>query len=78
MTTYTKCNPWRDSDGTASLCIGCDFNIYEDWPDSMFTHGITRENHFPPVNSICNNPESPMHHGCIIGHVGCEFTSLPD
>ena len=36
---HTKESPWRDSDGIVSFCIGCDFNITEDWPDSMFGKG---------------------------------------
>lgn len=78
---YTKESPWRDSDGTVSFCIGCDFNITEDWPDSMFGdmgNGfiVTRENHFPKYNCICSNPESDMYKNCIIGYTGCDKTSL--
>ena len=82
---YTKESPWRDSDGTVSFCIGCDFNITEDWPDSMFgelpttdgkTMVIKRENFFPEVNFVCRNPISPMFEKCIIGHTGCDKTSL--
>ena len=77
MMVYTKDNPWRDSDGTASYCIGCKFNTEEEWPGSMFDNlKISRENHFPKENYICKNPNSKMFNCCIIGHTGCEETSI--
>jgi len=87
MTEYTKEKPWRDSDGTDSLCIGCDFNVLEEWPDSTFGEfpcsdgskaKITRDMIFPKVNFVCQNPKSHMYKKCIIGFTGCDQTSLKD
>ena len=94
---YTKSNPWRDSSGTHSLCIGCDYNK-DDYsiPTSAVTKpGLSRrkqkeatkpENMYNekywdiliPYTCVCDNPKSPIYKGCIVGHHGCEFTSLPD